>query len=271
MRPASGRYEGYHPKGMTAAELLARRLAAHHLLGSRLRDPAALVHHLGAVQAQDYPGARWALALRLASYPTDTQIEDAFQKGHILRTHVLRPTWHFVAPADVRWMLALTAPRVKASVAGSVRSLGLDDAVFARTSAIITSALAGGNSLTRPELGAALHNAGFELDPMRLQHVVFRAELDALVISGPPRGKQQTYALLDERVPQVRAHPFERDEALAELTWRYFNSHGPALVADCSWWSGLTMTDVKRGLELNRERLRSVRVGERTYLSLIHI
>jgi winged helix DNA-binding protein len=251
---------------MTAAadELLAIRLSNHHLSAPHLDDPASLVAHLGAVQAQDYPAAKWSLAQRLVS-ATDASIERAFAEGKILRTHVLRPTWHFVAPADIRWMLALTGPRIKAAVATSTRNHGLDAALILRGETVIASALRGGNFLTRPELGAALQQAGMPLDAASLQHVVFHAELDAVIISGPPCGKQQTYALLEQRVPPAR--PFSRDEALAELTWRYFNSHGPALVADCSWWSGLTMSDVKHGVSLNSHRLQCATVDGRAYWS----
>ena len=179
---------------------------------------------------------------------TDADVEQAFIDGLILRTHVMRPTWHFVTPADIGWLLDLTAPRVNQANAYMYRRLELDDALFRRSNDAIARALEGGKHLTRAELASALAEAGIAAEGMRLGYLVHRAELDAIVCSGPRRGKQFTYALLDERAPQARR--LERDEALAELTGRYFTSHGPATVDDFGWWSGLTKADVKAGLEM---------------------
>ena len=248
---------------MKADELLRLRLANQHLDTPRLDDPAQLVAHLGAVQSQDYPAAKWALGVRLR-HVSDVQVDQAFAEGAILRTHVLRPTWHFVAPADVRWMLALTAGRVKQAMGTYTRSTGVDDTFMARAAEVMVRALEGGRSLTRVELGTALREGGLDVaDAWMLGHVMWRAEVDGVLVSGPVRGRQHTYALLEERVPP--AADLTREEALAELTWRYFNSHGPALVADCSWWSGLTISDVKRGLESNRSRLHCEKVDDREY------
>jgi hypothetical protein len=249
---------------VAAHEIRALRLANQHLSARRLEEPGQLVAHLGAVQAQDYPAAIWALGLRLRD-TTDAQLRHAFAEGTFLRTHVLRPTWHFVAPADIRWMLALTAPRVKAAMRNYSRSIGLDEPVLAKAAAVIARALEGGHSRTRAELGEILVEAGLSVDASRAGQMLLWAELDGVVTSGPRRGRQHTYALLEERVPPARS--LDRDEALAELTWRYFSSHGPALVQDCGWWSGLTLTDIRRGLELNRGRLQAVTSDGRTYWS----
>lgn len=248
---------------MLPDDLRRLRLANQHLAHQQLDDPAALVAHLGAVQAQDYPAAKWALGLRLRG-ATDAAIEQAVADGTILRTHVLRPTWHFVAPADIRWLLRLTGPRIKAAMGSYTRALGLSEDLFVGSQPVIERALAGGRSLTRAELGASLRQTGIAVpDGGMLAHIVSRAELDGLVCSGPPRGSQQTYALLEERVPP--APVLTGDEAIAELTWRYFTSHGPALVQDASWWSGLSVGQVKRGLELNRGRLTCETVDGRAY------
>jgi hypothetical protein len=251
---------------MTAAsadKLLRMRLANQHLSGPRFDDPAALVAHLGAVQSQDYPAAKWAIAQRLRD-GTDARIEAAYAEGAILRTHVLRPTWHFVAPADIRWMLQLTGARIKNAMRPYLRSAELDEAYFGRATAAIARALEGGRSLTRPEVGDALREADVEVrDTWMLGQLLLRAEVDSVVVSGRPRGRQHTWALLEERVPRVAS--LEHDEAVAELTFRYFKSHGPALVQDCSWWSGLPMAEIKRGLENNRHRLESETVDGRTY------
>ena len=213
-----------------------------------------MVRALGAVQAQDYGGAKWALAQRTRG-ATDAEIEREISLGSILRTHVLRPTWHFVVPQDIRWMLALTAPRVRAAMAYYDRKLELDAAVFRRSNKALIKALTGGTHLTRAGLGKVLERANIGITwGQRLGHLMLRAELDAVVCSGPRRGKQFTYALLEERVPP--AARVERDEALLELTCRYFSTRGPATGLDFAWWSGLTMSDVKRGLQVAGQKLK---------------
>ena len=184
---------------MPNLEIAQRRLLNQHIAGAPLAEPCAVVAWLGVVQSQDYPAAKWAVGQRVQD-ATDTAIEQAFREGAILRTHVLRPTWHFVLPADIRWMLALTAPRVHAAMAYNYRLLELDDALFAESQAVLAKALQGGRQLTRPELVSALQQAGFAADNLRLSHLLIRAELDGLICSGARRGKQHTYALLDERV-----------------------------------------------------------------------
>jgi len=209
--------------------------------------PEKIVARLGAVQAQDYAGAKWALGLRHQGL-TDVDVERAFTDGAILRTHVLRPTWHFVCPADIRWMLALTAPRVKALSAPYYRKLELDHRIFSRSQRALERALGGSRQLTRTELSAVLKRAGIAATGMRLAYLMMHAELDQVICSGPRRGLQFTYMLLEERAP--RARRLVGDEALAELTLRYFSSHGPATIRDFAWWSGLTTRDAKRGLEI---------------------
>src|SRR5262245_8685277 len=119
------------------------RLRNEHLVGAPLGSPEEVVAWLGAVQSQDYAGAKWAVAQRTPGC-TDADVEEAFQAGRIVRTHVLRPTWHFVMPADLRWMLALTAPRIRAAMAYYDRKLDLDGAVRARAGALVAKALEGG-------------------------------------------------------------------------------------------------------------------------------
>jgi Winged helix DNA-binding domain len=231
---------------MTKSDLLSARLHNQKLTSPRFEKPVDVVRWLGAVQAQDFNAAKWALALRMRN-PTDATIEEAFNKGQILRTHVMRPTWHFVAPEDIRWLLQLTAPRVNLRAGPNYRKFELDAAVFKRSNKIFAKALAGGKHLMRPALKSMLNAEGIDVtDPVRLAHVLLRAELDGVICSGPRIGKQFTYALLEERAPAVEI--LERDAALAELTQRYFRSHGPATLQDFVWWSGLTVEDAKRGM-----------------------
>jgi hypothetical protein len=178
----------------------------------------------------------------------------------------MRPTWHFVAPDDIRWMLSLTAPRVRAAMSSYDRKLGLDAAVIRRSHTVIAAALAGGTHLTRQELKTRLQKAGIVTDGVqRLAHLMMHAELSAVICSGPIRGRQFTYALLDERVPGSRG--LSRDAALAELTRRYFRSHGPAGLQDFVWWSGLTTADARTGIEMVQHELLEDVVDGRTFWS----
>lgn len=229
------------------SDLAARRLQAQRLTGEPCPSAVDTVRWLGAVQAQDYAGATWAVGQRTQG-ATLAQLGQLFDAGAILRTHVLRPTWHFVLPEDIRWLLALTGPRVRRGLVARWRQLAIDDDVAVRAGAAFRAALTGGRYLTRPELGAVLRDAGIAPDGQRLPHLLMGAELDGLIASGPRRGKQFTHALLEERAPQARA--LDRAEAVAELTRRYFRSHGPAQLQDFVWWSGLTMADARIGLSL---------------------
>ena len=223
-----------------------------------------MVHWLGAVQSQDYAGAKWALAQRAAGL-IDADLDRAFDEGQILRTHVLRPTWHFVTPADIRAWLLLTGPRVERLNALYYRKAGLDATVLSKCRKVLARELRDGRHRTRVELAEQLTRLGLALDGQGLAYVVMHAELTGLVCSGPRRGKQFTYALLDERAPGRAA---SRDEALGALTTRYFTGHGPATVNDFSWWSGLTMGEAREGVAMMGAGVERERVGDRECLSL---
>jgi hypothetical protein len=244
-------------------DITRRRLANQRLSGGQFSKPEDVVRWLGAVQAQEYGEAKWALALRMGR-ASNAGIERAIGEGRILRTHVLRPTWHFVAPADIRWMLALTGPRITAAMASYNRRLELDAAVFRRSQKAVVRALSGGSQLTRQELKIALERAGVDTQGVqRLANIVMQAELDAVICSGARRGRQFTYALLDERVPMSASR--SRDDALAQLARRYFTSHGPAQLRDFAWWSGLTLADARAGLAMVERELADEVIGGRTY------
>jgi len=237
-----------------------QRLYQQRLTGTPLARPEDVVAWLGAVQAQEYPGGKWALSMR-TPHLTDAVIDAACNEGRILRTHIMRPTWHFVTPEDIRWLMALTAPRVLAASAHMYRKLELDETTLRQSNAVIVRALEQEHVLTRVELGARLEAVGISIEGLRLTFMMFRAELDALICSGPMRGKQFTYALLDERAPKGPELP--RDEALAELARRYFSSHGPATLRDFAWWSGLTLGDAKSGV--TRAALKCEEIDGQTY------
>lgn len=214
------------------------------------------------MQAQDYPAAKWALGQRVSG-ATEADLDRFFDSGALLRTHVMRPTWHFVLPEDIRWLQELTGPRVVASMAGRFRQLELDRATIDRAGELFATALAGGRQLTRPDLGEVLAQGGISPDGQRLPHLLAAAEHLNLITSGARRGKQHTYALLAERAPGARS--LDREGALAELTRRYFQAHGPAQDVDLSWWSGLPLADVRRGIDLVRQELEEASVGGRRY------
>jgi len=234
--------------------LADRRLRNQGITRPLQRTPEDVVAWFGAVQAQEYQHAKWGLGLRLPAGATSASIEQAFEQGRILRTHVMRPTWHFVTPDDIRWMLQLTAPRVRQTMASYTKKLGLD--VQGRATRLIERALAGGQPLTRQELGSHLGRGGLPASGMTLALLTMYAELEGVICSGPMRGRQVTYVLLAERAPHARR--LTRDEALAELTTRFIRSHGPATLRDFVWWSGLTTRDARRGLEMVRARSETV-------------
>jgi hypothetical protein len=245
--------------------LLEQRLSAQQMARPAFAEPCDLVRWLGAIQAQDYAGVKWAVGLRLSDRDvTEAAIESAIADGTILRMHVMRWTWQLVLPEDVRWMLALVAPRLVARAARRHRELDLDAATFRKSNAVLEKALRDGRHRTRAELAALLGKAGISTSKERLSHLLGRAEIDAILSSGARRGKQFTYAHLDDRAPKQRA-PLPREEALAHLARRYFQSRGPALLADFMWWSGLDASDARAGLEATRSSLASEVVGGHTY------
>jgi hypothetical protein len=246
-------------------DLARQRLVQQRLVGEPHERAEQVVASLLAVQAQDYAGAKWAIAQRTAS-AADAEVEQAYRAGSILRTHVLRPTWHFVSPADIRWLLELTAPRVHAANAYAYRLHGMDTATVKRSNARIAKALGRGQHLTRAELGRALGEPDVEAKGNRLAYLVMRAELDGLIGSGVPRGKQHTYALLEERAPPAPKR--RRDEAFAELARRYVSGHGPAQARDLAWWSGLTIAHAGRAFEACGSTLERVSIEGVTYWCL---
>ena len=214
---------------------IARRMRAQRLTAPMAADPAAVVAWFGAVQAQDYSGAKWALTLRAPAL-TDAQLDQALADGTIVRTHGPRPTWHFIAQADARWVLTAVAPRVQLRSRTMYRTYEIDAALMTHARRIVEKALGGGQFLTRAAIGKALAAKGIEAAGIRLGLMVFVLELDQVVCSGPRQGKQFTYALFDERVRGALVLP--PDEARTALAARYVASHGPVTVNDFVWWSG---------------------------------
>lgn len=251
------------PSMAASNELLSERLRNQHLTRPDRQKPARVVAWMGAMQAQDFPAAKWAVGLRSPGCNSH-DIEEAFNAGAILRTHVLRPTWHFVTPADIRWMLALSAPRVHAANAYYYKQSGLDAKMFARGCAMMHRLLDDGEPRTRAELAVALNRAKVPADGLKLAYIMMHAELEGVITSGPRRGKQFTYALLDQRAPVGK--PLDRRDAVAELARRYFASHGPATIRDFVWWSGLTVAEAELGIEAVRPKLQQETIDGRPHL-----
>ena len=247
---------------MTNIEIARQRMLNQHIAAQGFNKPAEIVQYMGAMQAQDYAGAKWAVGMRLKKI-SDAAIDKAMASGSIIRTHVLRPTWHFVTPADVRWMIELTAPRINILAAGRHRQLKLDSKTLKLSNDILGKALGGNKQLTRLELQDVLNQAGINTGEERFVHILMQAELDKVICSGGRQGKQFTYALFDDRV--LPGNNFTHDEAVAELVKRYFMSRGPATLHDFTWWSGLTVADAKNGLEASKDELESINVDGLTY------
>lgn len=238
--------------GRKSLDIAGWRLHNQRIAGAGFEKPGEVVAWMGAVQAQDYLGALWALGLRM-KMATEETVERAIAERTVVRTWPMRGTLHFVAPADVRWMLALLAPRVIAGRPARYRQLELDQAVFDRSRNLLVHSLEGGRQLTRGALFEKLEEAGISTAGQRGIHILGRLALDRLLCFGARQGKQQTFALLEEWVPPARM--LDRDEALATLAERYFTSHGPATLPDFTWWSGLTVADARKAVELAGPRL----------------
>ncbi len=249
---------------MNFQDITRIRLANQHIPTASFERPEEVVLWFGSMQAQDYSAAKWAVALRSTSL-TDKSLDEAFADGKILRTHVLRPTWQFVTPADIYWMLQLSAQRIHQQMAHWYRASGLDTVLLKKTDAIIAKILQGNKQLTRPEIASVLKqsNIGVELNNLRLTFIMLHAEVEGVICSGALTGKQHTYALLDERAPQTKK--LTHDEALAELTKRYFLSHGPATIKDYSWWSGLSTARAKDSVEMLEPKLDRAVIDEKEY------
>jgi hypothetical protein len=253
---------------MTHSDIIQYRLHNQQLTQHALATPGEVVTWFGAVQGQDYAAGKWAIGNRLPG-STDADIEQAIADRTIIRTWPMRGTLHFVAAADIHWILELNKPRSQSLYASHFRQLELNETVIAQSQAVFITVLAGGKHLTRSELKTALEQEGISAHENRLGFLLGRASYDSLICHGVRRGKEFTFTLLDEWIPPTK--PLLRDEALAEWTKRYFTSHGPATLADFSWWSGLTLTDAKAGIEMVKSSFVSEVVDGPTYWMSQHI
>jgi len=247
---------------MNLSDIALLRLKSQQICCSQFSSPSELVSYMGALQAQDFAWSKWAVGLRLTD-SSESQIENAISESEILRTHVLRPTWHIVSGQDINWMLDLTAPQIKNTANAHHRALGLTPEILEKSAHIIKQALLGHKSLSRDELNSHLEAAGIITTDQRSAHILFSMELEQLLCSGTVKKKQHSYALLAERVEQKER--LSSDDAVKKLAAKYFHSHGPATVEDFSWWSGLNLTKARRGLELASADLQSFTLSNSVY------
>lgn len=249
---------------MSHEQLGPQRLASQQVAQPSSDDPATIVRSMGAIQAQDYLGALWAVGLRTL-HASEQTVEQALAEARIVRTWPMRGTIHFVAPEDVRWMLALLTPRIVRLGQTRLRDLAIDAVTLTASEVALGLALEGGRQLTRPELYAELEQAGIATGGQRGIHILGQLSMVGLLCFGARAGKQPTFTLLDEWVSPTP--PLSHDEALARLAGRYFTSHGPATLHDFAWWSGLTMADARFGLAAVADQLAESRLDGRSYLA----
>lgn len=249
---------------MTLHEISNHRLISQKLDKTSRNSPVEIVKHLGAMQAQDYAMAKWAIGSRCDA--TEKEIEEAINSGKIIRTHILRPTWHLVAAEDIYWMLDVSGPQVKRIILAETKKYGCDEKEFDKINSAIEKILTGNNHLTREEIIQELNvkkfSGDYKLSPVL---IMMYAELDGVVCNGKMKGKKMTYALLEERVPKPKTK-LTKEEALAKLAQRYFESRGPATVADFSHWSGFSTTICKSAINAVLLQLNSFIIDNQTYL-----
>ncbi len=238
------------------------RLNCQQVSNTKFKNPEDVVHWMGAVQAQDYANSKWAVGCRLNG-TTDKTVEAALNKGKIIRTHVMRPTWHLVSAKDIYWMLELTAPHIKSSLRSRNKQLELSDKVVSKSNSVIEKILSNNKDLTREEIYGALNKASIATDNVRGSHLLLNAELEGLICNGKTVGNKQTYTLLENKV--LGKKKFDRDESIAKLGERYFSSHCPATLQDFIWWSGLPAKDARLSLELNKQNLQAEKIDRETY------
>lgn len=243
-------------------DIICQRLVNHRIEGVKFEKPEGVVRWLGAIQAQDYLQALWAIGLR-SKPATIANVEQAILDGKIVRTWPMRGTLHFVPPEDARWMLKLSASRMLARDGRRLKQLGLNEQIMERCKELFYDALKGNKRLSRPDMMRLVERAGISTENQRGYHILWYLAQSGLICLGPMQGKQQTFVLLDEWVPNSRN--LSREESLTELARRYFASHGPATIHDFAWWAGLTVTEARAGLEAAKPELFSEAIDGKEY------
>jgi hypothetical protein len=248
---------------MSPEKISAIRSANQQISQARFKTAEELISWMGAMQAQDYNMVKWAFGIRMPGSTLES-ISNEIDSGRIIRTHVLRPTWHFVSSDDIFWMTSLSAAHIRSALSVRDKQLGLDSRIFSKCNKSIEKILSGNKYLTRDELFTELVKSGLKIKREQAYHIFTRSEVDGIICSGRQRGGKPSFALLNEWVPKDRKK-YTREESLKELADRYFTSRGPATVRDFAWWSGLSLTEARSGLEHNRSALVSEKYEDLTY------
>ncbi|MFV0418936.1 MAG: winged helix DNA-binding domain-containing protein [Dysgonomonas sp.] len=249
---------------MNTISITNMRLVSQQLITADFKTPREIIAWLGAIQAQDFSMAKWGIGARLPGI-TDKEVEDAMNKGEFVRTHILRPTWHFVSRDDIHWMLQLSAPRLKGIYKTYDKYLDITPDFITKTNSLISKILDKEPHQTRQDIGAKLQEEGIECDNRRMTHIMSWAELEGIVCNGTVKGTKQTYDLLENRVPKPNII-FDKNESLYKLAYKYFRSHGPATLQDFVWWSGLTTTEAKKAIEFIKSDFIFETIGLQTYI-----
>lgn len=247
---------------MNLKDIINIRLISQKIINSNFKTPKEIVNYMGAVQAQDFYMSKWAIGIRI-NILIEEKINSAINNGEILRTHLLRPTWHFVSNDDIYWMLELSAQKIISSLKSRHKQLGLDEKIFSKSNKIIENALLKEENLTRDALKTELEKAKIKVNENRAAHLLLRAELDGIICSGREKGNQNTYALLGKKVPKKEI--LSKEESLAKLAQKYFYSRFPVTLKDFKWWSNLSAVDAKRALELIKHDLISEKIDDNIY------
>jgi len=238
------------------------RLSSQQITATKFTTAKEIVSWMGAMQAQDYAMSKWAVGCRLPN-STEQKINAAIDKGELIRTHILRPTWHIVAAEDIYWLLELTAPQIKTILKSSHKQLEITPSILSKTNTLIIKALANNNHLTREELVDVLEKANIATNENRASHIILYAELEGFICSGSSKNNKQTYALLSDRV--TRSISITREVALEKLAAKYFTSHGPATLQDFINWSGLSIKDARKSIEMIQPKFIAEKIGEEIY------
>lgn len=239
------------------------RLISQKIQSPDSKKPEEIVRWMGAMQAQDYSMAKWAIGVRLNDV-AQKAVEESIDNGEIIRIHVLRPTWHFISARDVHWMIKLTASKVKSSLKSRHNQLEISAEIINYTIRLLEKELRGGINRTREEIAEVFNKNGIKTDENRLSHILFAAELEGIVCSGPEKSRKQTYSLLDERVQ--KKYNLSRDESIIELARRYFTSHCPATIQDFQWWSNLSLSEIRKATEAIKADFRTETLESGQYL-----
>lgn len=248
---------------MEMSEIGIQRLNSQHVGCRRIESVSDLVKWMGAMQAQDLNSAKWAIGVRLPGVNVKL-IDEAINNGEIIRTHALRPTWHLISADDYHNIMNLTAPGIHISIKSRQKQLELDEKFFNKSDTALEQVLEGGNHMTREELVKELSKTISNIDSSRMNHILLKAELDRLIVSGRIKNGIHSYALAHERF-KSKSDMYQKDEALTLLATKYFASHGPATLLDFNWWSGLSITDCRKALEMVKHDLQSMKVDSQLY------